>query len=303
MSQDKKEASYLVDNAILLHVKEQDAGFTYAAFDRQTGMPMDSGSFALFADHTAKEKLTQKPLAMACGQALERMGKESAEVAEVGLRTLENCRGSEIRGRMMFESESLPKDEIRVIDPAYNTLFYLPNGGSIQITSASDPMEAPRSARCEFLDAHHTRVGSNVFHIREMAEVFQRSNSVILPEPEINGNCEAWKMGRDQFLLVEKAESGMGSYTLYDDQLRQVQGGKMNDPQLSMKEIRDAALQDMGRSYVSLTRVDHGKLMELAAEKKDQERSDKRTSVRERLAKKPKQAERTKSPKKKAMER
>jgi len=74
--------------------------------------------------------------------------------------------------------------EIRFIDPQYNTLFTIPDGGNIVITH---PDGEQRVRACVLLDECHTRVGNSVFHICEFAERMQQAGATYEPEiePEI----------------------------------------------------------------------------------------------------------------------
>lgn len=64
---------------------------------------------------------------------------------------------------------------IRFIDPEYKTLFWIPDGGRIQITNW-------RSAKvCRFIDVCHTDVGGNYYHICEFAERMRDAGATYLP--------------------------------------------------------------------------------------------------------------------------
>ena len=65
----------------------------------------------------------------------------------------------------------MKKNYIRFIDPHYNVLFRLPDGGSIRIQGDGRDI----SKVCLYIDENHTMVGSSVFHIREFAEYLDRN--------------------------------------------------------------------------------------------------------------------------------
>jgi hypothetical protein len=70
---------------------------------------------------------------------------------------------------------------IRFIDPQYNTLFTIPDGGNIVMTY---PDGEQRVRACKYLDETHTRIGGNVFHICEFAERMQQAGATYEPENE-----------------------------------------------------------------------------------------------------------------------
>ncbi len=78
-----------------------------------------------------------------------------------------------------YVSESLnrqienARNGIRFIDPSYQELFRILDGGSIVI-SYSD--EEKIEKRCRFIDEYHTQVGGCLYHICEFAE-FMKKNS------------------------------------------------------------------------------------------------------------------------------
>ena len=71
--------------------------------------------------------------------------------------------------------------QIRFIDPHYNTLFMLPDGGNIVITH---PDGEQRVRSCEYLDECHTRIGTEMLHICQFAEMMQRVGATYAPETE-----------------------------------------------------------------------------------------------------------------------
>lgn len=69
---------------------------------------------------------------------------------------------------------------IRFIDPHYNELFRIPDGGKITIiTSWGEKNERT----CRYIDEAHTEIGSNLYHICEFAERMQQNGSSYEPKP------------------------------------------------------------------------------------------------------------------------
>ena len=76
--------------------------------------------------------------------------------------------------------------DIRFIDSDYKTLFTIPDGGYITITTESGE-ELIR--KCKFLDETHISVGGYTYHIAEFAERMEQNGSKYAPcpSPEIVG--------------------------------------------------------------------------------------------------------------------
>ena len=112
------------------------------------------------------------------------MGK----IQNVAVTTLEKFR-SGVRKRRNLAPRSLPENDVRFIDPMYNELFRVPDGGVVQMTY---PDGHQRSEVVEYLDDYHMKIGSSVRHICEFAERMARSHAIVEPEPLTQQNCRAW---------------------------------------------------------------------------------------------------------------
>ena len=67
---------------------------------------------------------------------------------------------------------------IRFIDPHYNELFRIPDGGKIIVTSSW----GEKSERvCRFIDEYHSEIGSNLYHICEFAERMKQNGATYEP--------------------------------------------------------------------------------------------------------------------------
>lgn len=128
--------------------------------------------------------------------------------------------------------------DIRFIDSHYHDLFRIPDGGCIQIHYPDETVVKP----CKFIDEYHTQIGYNVFHICQFAEVMERNGATYMPEPEIMGLESAWQVGRDKILAVQTYEDGY-DYTLYDTNYNELDGGQLDNPDLSMIETRKEILE------------------------------------------------------------
>ena len=132
MDENRQEAVYLVDRASLLHLKEaQGGGFDYTVFDKQTRERTAEGNIR--AD-TIWEKIdpTRDLLAAAKALAIREAGLDGIETARVGLTSLKEFPTSDIRRRAVWEPETLPKNDIRVIDSSYNEQFRILHPGFLE---------------------------------------------------------------------------------------------------------------------------------------------------------------------------
>ena len=73
----------------------------------------------------------------------------------------------------------MENNEIRFIDSHYNELFRIKDGESITV-KFSDGSVSDR--KCTYIDDYHTKIGHNVFHICEFAELMERGGSTYRPK-------------------------------------------------------------------------------------------------------------------------
>ena len=73
----------------------------------------------------------------------------------------------------------MEQKEIRFIDSRYNELFRIKDGESITV-KFSDGSVSDR--KCTYIDDYHTKIGHNVFHICEFAELMERGSSTYRPK-------------------------------------------------------------------------------------------------------------------------
>ena len=278
-SQGKLEAVYLVDRSSLLHLKEVQGGdFAYTVFDRQTRQKTAEGRISL-DDVLDGIDPTHGHLAAARAAAIGAAGLQSgplggSDVAQVGLTSLKDFRDSDIRRRSIWEPETLPKDDIRFINSGYDEQFRLPNGGKIEV----EYPDRTFSARCEYIDDYHTYVGSEVYHICQFAEVLERGGGVCRPEPELDAEQAAWKIGWNAYLAVE-CGAGHWDYHLYDEKFNETKGGELEVVGCSINEVRDMVLAENKLGSRSMTPTDYGMLMDKAAMREQETQTEKRESV------------------------
>ena len=278
-SQGKLEAVYLVDRSSLLHLKEVQGGdFAYTVFDKQTKQKTAEGKISL-DDVLDGIDPTHGHLAAARAAAIGAAGLQSgplggSDVAQVGLTSLKDFRDSDIRRRSIWEPETLPKDDIRFINSGYDEQFRIPDGGTIQV----EYPDRTFSAKCEYIDDYHTYVGSEVYHICQFAEVLERGGGVCRPEPELDAEQAAWKIGWNAYLAVE-CGAGHWDYHLYDEKFNETKSGELEVVGCSINEVRDMVLFDNKLERRSMTPTDYGMLMDKAAMREQEAQTEKRESV------------------------
>ena len=278
-SQGKLEAVYLVDRSSLLHLKEVQGGdFEYTVFDRQTRQKTAEGKISL-DDVLDGIDPTHDHLAAARAAAIGAAGLQSgplggSDVAQVGLTSLKDFRDSDIRRRSIWEPETLPKDDIRFINSGYEEQFRIPDGGTIQV----EYPDRTFSAKCEYIDDYHTYIGSEVYHICQFAEVLERGGGVCRPEPELEAEQAAWKIGWNAYLAVE-CGAGHWDYHLYDEKFNETKSGELEVVGCSINEVRDMVLFDNKLERRSMTPTDYGMLMDKAAMREQEAQAEKRESV------------------------
>ena len=278
-SQGKLEAVYLVDRSSLLHLKEVQGGdFEYTVFDKQTKQKTAEGKISL-DDVLDGIDPTHDHLAAARAAAIGEAGLQSgplggSDVAQVGLTSLKDFRDSDIRRRSIWEPETLPKDDIRFINSGYEEQFRIPDGGTIQV----EYPDRTFSAKCEYIDDYHTYIGSEVYHICQFAEVLERGGGVCRPEPELDAEQAAWKIGWNAYLAVE-CGAGHWDYHLYDEKFNETKSGELEVVGCSINEVRDMVLFENKLERRSMTPTDYGMLMDKAAMQEQEAQDEKRESV------------------------
>lgn len=161
---------------------------------------------------------------------------------------------------MMNEYNPEGKD-IRFIDSHYKDLFKVPDGGCIQIQYGDETVVKP----CKFIDEYHTQIGNDVFHICQFAELMEANGNIYTAEPEIMGDEAAWKVGRDRILAVQTCDDGY-DYTLFDENYKEIDGGQIDNPEMTMIEIRQDILESFDLEHRDLRAMVYEDVMEQAFE-------------------------------------
>lgn len=166
MSSDRLEEVTLINDSSYLHLKENDSGFQYALFDKESRDKVCDGQF----DWTELEDSPiDNPLAAARHYAFSDIGIEAEKVSRVSLDILES-----------FMDEQM-----------------------------------------------------------------------------------AWKVGKDHYLILQTCDDGW-DYTLYDKKFKEIDGGQLDMPELSMQEARSEILKDFQLDKKDLVAVDYDEIVERA---------------------------------------
>ena len=281
VQQEKQEAVYLVDRVSLLHLREaQDGGFEYAVFNRQTKEKTAEGRVS---EDEVLDGIdpTHDHLAAARDTAVEAAGLDGIEVAQVGLTSLKAFPASDIYRRSIWEPDTLPKDDIRFINSGYDEQFRIPDGGVVQV----EYPDRVSSAICEYIDDYHAYIGSEVYHMCQFAEMLERNGGVCRPEPVLDADQAAWKIGWKVSLVVE-CGAGHWDYKLFDENFNVTKSGELEVVGCSINEIRDMILFENKLERRSMTPTDYGLLMEKVAAR-EQAEQEKKPSIKAQLAAKP----------------
>lgn len=93
----------------------------------------------------------------------------------------------------------------------------------------------------------------------------ERNGASYMAEPEIMGDEAAWKVGRDRILAVQTCEDGY-DYTLFDENYNEIDGGQVDNPDMSMIEVRQDILESFQLAHRELRAMVYEDVMEQAFE-------------------------------------
>ncbi len=156
-------------------------------------------------------------------------------------------------------SEADKDHSIRFINSNYDTLFRIPDGGIIEVQFPDRKF----SAKCEYLDDYHTKIGDTVFHICEFAELLEKQNGTVRPEPEITLDKAAWQLSHREYLMVERTEGGF-AYELLTQQFKSTVQGQVEDPSRTMNDAREHILETLNLSHRNRSSVPFEEVSEKA---------------------------------------
>ena len=148
---------------------------------------------------------------------------------------------------------------IRFINSCYDTLFRIPDGGTVEVRLPDRTF----TAKCEYLDDYHTKIGDAVFHICEFAELLEHQVGTVHPEPEITSDETAWQLGHREYLTLQRTDSSF-DYTIYSKNFKLMDGGQLDATELTMKQAREQILEMHGLVWRNRRAVPFDEVMEKA---------------------------------------
>lgn len=259
MSMKMMSAAYLVDTAALLSLQEKQDGVEFHCFDMDSKEQIAEG-------HIGWDVLDKQPFStleesarMAALQKISQLA--GLTVAPVAPEMLEQVRGGrKVLWQMKKADPELENAKnIRFITSSYEDRFKIPDGSAVEIEYPNRKF----SARCEYMDEYHLRLGYDVLHICQLAEMLERGGGTCRPEPLIMEERSAWDLGSKGFLAIQTCEDGY-DYTLYHKDFTEIDGGQIDNPEISMNAARDQILSDYGFGGRTMTRIDYDELCDRA---------------------------------------
>ena len=136
--------------------------------------------------------------------------------------------------------------DIRFINSRYATLFRIPDGEIIEVRFPDRTF----TAKCGYLDEYHMLVGDTVFHICEFAEMLERQDGTVRPEPEIRLDQAAWQLAHREYLMVERTDSGF-RYELLTKQFQPRIQGQVGRPGWTMNQAREYILNSLNMARLN----------------------------------------------------
>ena len=233
----KKEAVYLINDERYLHLRENGAGVGFATYNKVTGEPLESGQIS--------EKNLPPDGRNAISAArnwylFELSDDDRKAIQQESVKILENIPQAGIGRRRIWEPETLPKD-IRLINSHYDDLYRIPDGGVIQVNHSDG---SSYTARVEHLDDYHFDLGEygNVYHICQFGEMMERTGSTAYPEIQTQDEQGAWELGGKGYIAIQSCEDGW-DYTIYHSDFSVMDGGQLDEPELTIQEVREEILE------------------------------------------------------------
>lgn len=161
----------------------------------------------------------------------------------------------------MKEQDLMGIKMIRFINSHYDDLFRIEDGKYIQVNFRDHAV----LKRCFYVDEYHAKIDGVVYHICQFAEMMEKANVTYNPEVENDEWKKAWKVGKNNFLVLQTCDDGY-DYTMYDNHYKEIDGGQLDMPELSMLEARDIILKDFDLKHHDLVVEDYDDILEKVEE-------------------------------------
>ena len=133
--------------------------------------------------------------------------------------------------------------------------------------------------------------------------MLERGGGVCRPEPVLEAEQAAWKIGWNAYLAVECGE-GHWDYHLYDEHFNETKSGELEVAGCSINEVRDMILSENKLEHRSMTPTHYGMLMDRAAAREQEKgrQQSAKPSIKAQLAAKPVHGDQPSKPKSKDRE-
>ena len=115
-----------------------------------------------------------------------------------------------VMGVVAFPNPDKEKRVIRFIDSSYNDLFTVADGGSVILTHFDGRRN---TAACAYIDDCHAKIGNEVYHICQFAEIAERNGVIYEPEAPIATN----DYGFYEIYQIESARDVDYCFRSYDE--------------------------------------------------------------------------------------
>ena len=123
------------------------------------------------------------------------------------------------------------------------------------------------TAKLEHLDDYHFDMGGlgNMFHICQFAEVMERNHADFYPEIQTQDEQTAWELGGKGYITIQSTDEGW-DYTIYHRDFSVMDSGQVNDPELTIQEVREEILEAHHMEKGQRLIQDYDFIMDRAAE-------------------------------------
>lgn len=180
-------------------------------------------------------------------------------------------------------------EKIRFVGTNYERKFTLDNNGVIQVSRKDGTRFF---ARCHYVDDFHMSIMGSVYHILEFAGLTEKNDLSVQPEEASSLTEVVWSLGYGKaFLAIQECDDGW-DYSIYDSQLVLLDGGQIDDSDLSIEMARDNALtthfKDLDKQmyYAVMEMLDYEPFMDRVAEE-EEKRAVKRKEMIDSLLRQP----------------
>lgn len=274
----KTEALYLINGDRFLHLRENDNGVGFATYDRSTGEPQEFGQIS----QLNLPPDGQNVIPAARNWYLFELSDDVRKaVQEVSLKNLDAIPRAGVRSRRIWGDPTIPRDDVRLINSHYDDLYRVPDHGVVQVDRSDG---SSYTARVEHLDDYHFDLGEygNVYHICQFAEIMESNGSSYYPEILTSDDQGAWELGGKGYIAIQRCDDGW-DYTLYHSDFSVMDGGQLNEPELTVQEVREEILEAHHMEKGRRVQKDYGLFMDKVAEAEEAGLS-KRPSTLKKLA-------------------